>query len=226
MENNNMRGIWKLTALFVLAAVAIIAIGTTLSQGAEMRKINDRVAVYQGEMVKGDVQRFTDYMKANPNTKTLYMNSPGGLVSVGTRLGNVFSSNDDLIVAVAESDKCVSACAFAFLGANKQIINGKLAFHRAWTENRNKSVNEVFGEGQLAGGYLLYYVMDKGYNSQLMYLISSQTDRSTFIVFDNSEQLGNFFISVDKDTPVGEFLAPAGFSPEWLKQAIRKGSEL
>ena len=226
MDNDDMHGIWKLTALTVLVSVVLIAIGTTLSQGAEMRKINDRVAVYQGEMVKGDVQRFNDYMKANPSTKTLYMNSPGGMVGVGVELGNSFSENDSLIVAIAEGDKCVSACAFAFLGGNRQVIKGKLAFHRAWTESRDKSVNEVFADGQLAGGYLLYYVMDKGYNSQLMYLITSQTDRSTFLVFDSKEQLDNFFISTDKVTPVGEFLKPAGFSPEWLKQAIRKGSEM
>ena len=214
---------------FRINLLAIIAIAATLAPKAnagEIAQISPKVVVYSGEMFVGDADKMRKYLKANPSTGTVYLKSRGGMLVVGVNLGKLFAEYPALVVAVGEGDKCISACAFAFLGGNRQSLKGTLAFHRAWTEDRKLGVDAVFSEGQMAGSFMLFYLMDMGYNSQLAYIIMDKTSKHKFLVFYKKEDLDHFFVSMEKSTPIGDYLKPVGYSSHWLDRAIKPGSKM
>jgi len=222
---NDVKTPWKLTALVVLIVVVAFAFFTTLAKAHEITKIDNDAVLIKGEFKSGLTQQMRLYMDSNPQTTMVILNSNGGLFSEGILLGQLFNELK-LGAAVVEGDRCVSACAFAFLGGERQIVEGVLAFHRAWTDDREMSMNQVFADGQQIGGYMTWYIMSMGYNTQLAYFIQAKTSRNTYLVFKNKEDLDRMFVSMKPDTPVTKFLLPTGVSAEWMKDHLKAGGAL
>lgn len=69
-------------------------------------------------------------------TTAVYMNSDGGRVLDGLKIGEVFRKHG-VSAEVAYNQVCASSCAFAFLGAKFRSIrnSGKLLFHAPYINN-------------------------------------------------------------------------------------------
>lgn len=210
-----------LTVLLVVVA-AFAAWTTHKAYSEDLIKLTDEAVMFSGDFTQGSSQRLKFYLKKNPTTKSVVFSSNGGVLVEGINVG--FILNDKLMTAyVMEGDKCVSACAFAFLGATRQFADGALAFHAAWVDKTNfKSKNKMFLEGQMVGGYTLYYVMKMGYSSQLAYFIQAKTNKDTFLVLSVGD-LKTLFVSKDvAKTPLAKYNNWPIKDPEWLKKRIKK----
>lgn len=108
-----------------------------MSQWYDLRKLDDRIVFVSldksgevmflaGEFEEGlmDVVR----EKFSQRTRSIVMESPGGLVEEGIQLGNFIRENK---LDVYSGFECSSACAIAFLSGNERVLgsNGSLVFH-------------------------------------------------------------------------------------------------
>jgi ATP-dependent protease ClpP protease subunit len=71
----------------------------------------------------------------------VYLNSRGGFLSDGYKIGKVFKKYGVQAV-VEDGQKCSSACATAFLGAKYRIVspNGSLLFHAPYVDLKDKGI--------------------------------------------------------------------------------------
>ena len=215
---------WNITLLAVFIAVVVYAFSTMLAKGEELIPITSKIVLLKGEFTNGTTARVKWHLSANPQVNQIILHSNGGLFGEGVNLGLLLHERK-LIAVVMEGEKCVSSCAFAFLGADKQSMKGLLAFHRAWMTDRKVTQNKILGDGQQLGGYMLWYMLKVGYHSQFTYLITSQTDQNTFLVFDSKSSLDRLFVSVDPKRPIEDFIGKLGISSKWVKEHTKKSGE-
>jgi hypothetical protein len=132
------------------AAVAIIAIGALLVDRAvpalvemaiiytgdtELNKLAVRVGpdgdtlYVEGSYGLGGEELVRRALDHNPGIRTVVLAGPGGRISVGFELYEMFRERK---LATRVDDECASACTFAFLGGVERSISpgGQLGFHR------------------------------------------------------------------------------------------------
>ena len=223
--NNDVKTPWKITALVVLIALVAIFMSTLLVGAHEFTKSNETTVFMSGDIDAGATKELKAYLENNKKTDTIILSSRGGLFAEGIMLGLLFDEKG-LATVVLKNQYCISSCAFAFLGGKKQALNGTLAFHRAYTEDKSLGMNELFGEGQQVGGFTVWYLIKMGYNSQLAYFIQAKTSVNTFFVFTDKALLDMMFVSSDDNTPVSKFLEPTGVSAQWMNDRIKSGGGL
>lgn len=87
----------------------------------------------------------------------IYLNSGGGLLKDGFKLGYVFRKNSAYTI-VTNKQTCASACALAFLGGRTREINGdgKLIFHAPYHKNSLTGEPECISKSN-AGELRSYY---------------------------------------------------------------------
>jgi hypothetical protein len=91
-----------------------------------------------GEIRAGDANRLLDYIRSLPpkNNIAVYLNSPGGNLYEGMKLGRMFMT-ERIKTVVEGGEMCASACAIAFLGGRDRqgvkwmssTTNSRLGFH-------------------------------------------------------------------------------------------------
>ncbi len=132
------------------AAAAIIAIGTLLVDRAvpalvemaiiytgdtDLNKLAVRVGpdgdtlYVEGSYGLGGEELVRRALDHNPGLRTVVLAGPGGRISVGFELYEMFRERK---LATRVDDECASACTFAFLGGVERSISpgGQLGFHR------------------------------------------------------------------------------------------------
>jgi hypothetical protein len=132
------------------ATVSIIAVGALLVDRAlpallEMARIYtgdadlNQLAVWvgpegstlhvEGSYGLGGEEQVRRALDHNPGVRTVVLAGPGGRLSVGFELYDMFRERR---LATRVDDECASACAFAFLGGVERSISpgGRLGFHR------------------------------------------------------------------------------------------------
>ena len=132
------------------AAVAIIAIGALLVDRAvpallemaiiytgdtDLNKLAVRVGpdgdtlYVEGSYGLGGEELVRRALDQNPGIRTVVLAGPGGRISVGFELYEMFRERK---LATRVDDECASACTFAFLGGVERSISpgGQLGFHR------------------------------------------------------------------------------------------------
>lgn len=221
MTNNNVKTPWKITALVTLISVVGVFFWSLLAEAHEFT-VNNNNVVLSGDIDAGATKELEKVLDNNPSVDTVIMSSRGGSFVEGVLLGTMFHERK-LTTAVVSGQYCVSSCAFAFLGGHKQHLGGTIAFHRAWTDDRKIGANELFGDGQQVGGYMVWYIINVGYNSQLAYFIQAKTTKNTYLVITDKVDLDALFVSSDTNTPVSRYLNPTGVSAEWLRVRIKSG---
>ena len=220
MYNEDDNNYFKPLIITLLIAVFIMFF-TELLSANELHKRDATTVEFRGPFVEGTSAYMESYLKANPETTTVTFKSGGGLLAEGIYLGYLLEEYN--ITAIVEPKSyCVSACAFAFLGAPNQGVFGVLAFHSPFLMETDSipdnTVNSNFAQ---IGGLVLYYIMDQGYHSQLAYLIQTRTDRHTYLVFNNKSDLDVFYVG-DSSTPVGKFIEPLNITDAWIDGLIKK----
>lgn len=151
--------------------------------------------------------------------------SPGGLAMIGFNIG-YYMKEHGITAEVREGNMCVSACAFAFLMAEKKIMKGTLAFHHPY--NTNNEVSKIALEKQSleVGAIFMNYVMETGYGQWFPYFIITNTGPDVFYVISDWKEFEDRFWT-PKDTPYGEYFAQGHKGvEEWLSTKIMSSEKM
>lgn len=167
-------GRWAFAATSGAAAAAIVAVGALLIDRAvpalgemwniytgdtALNQLSVRVSAdgstlyVEGSYGLGGEELVRRALDQNPGIRTVVLAGPGGRLSVGFDLYDMFQERK---LATRVDDECASACAFAFLGGVERSISpgGRLGFHRG--SFPGLSDNDLFETNRDLRRFLLY----------------------------------------------------------------------
>lgn len=148
-ENGKYKLTWQTQVLRVLCAVVAfmvitlfltlainarelmrVAIGADEFRGGSVSAISARVVEVRGPLSAGIAGRLKDQLALQPETKTILLNSEGGWIREGDRIGRLVSQ---LGLDTHSSTECASACAAAFVHGRRRTLSQEavLGFHSA-----------------------------------------------------------------------------------------------
>lgn len=102
------------------------------------------IEVY-GELKPGTADAVERLVQANPQVRTIHLNSPGGLVREGLWLREVIFRHG---LDTYTSHACSSACTYAYLGGREQYLRrgARLGFHATSEENQSAAELKPFDD--------------------------------------------------------------------------------
>lgn len=172
-------------------------------EGEDMILFRGSMELYSGMMI-------IDAMEA-VDTKNLLIDSIGGMLSEGYVLGK-YIDQEDISVYIPENGVCISACAYAVMRSDYIENKGKgLFFHTPYLPiiETTESIQGIINGNQQMVLEITRWFIDAGYSMDLLELIFGSTNRNTFVVFENIENLEEF--------KVNEFSQKVEIKPEWFK---------
>ena len=145
-------------------------------------------------LTEGTADRVDSFLISNPDIREVAFNSLGGKAAEGVDLADVLYDHD-IKATVNTGYACLSACAYAFIGATDFRINGVVGFHNAHLPYpevaqipRDQLVNVSIHMGSIAASHFIR----NGFIMELPVVISAFTSKSQYIVFDNTDDLWDF----------------------------------
>lgn len=161
----------------VLGALAqpasAIEISKHASDSAEVNAIQLKGKIDDGDTF--DLQVYIANLPKKP-TVIVYMNSPGGNLREGMRLGRFFFNNK-IETSVETKTACASACALAFLGG-RDGATGK--------PHRTKASNSGLG----FHSFSREFDKDKRYDADDLKIVVQQTQSQVYLVADYLKEIG------------------------------------
>lgn len=134
----------------------------------------------EGEIKSGDYEQLQRVIDRT-GIKSISLNSSGGAAIEGYQIGYTIRKNM-MSTVIKKGNKCLSACAIAYLGGTNKYNYGILGFHVAWSQQSGKDFNEGMRSGQIIGSIDAIYSFNMGYTAQLNFIISQITSKEDFIV--------------------------------------------
>jgi len=134
----------------------------------------------EGEIKSGDYEQLQRVIDRT-GIKSISFNSNGGAAIEGYQIGYIIRKNM-MSTVIKKGNKCLSACAVAYLGGTNKYNYGILGFHVAWAQQSGKDFNEGMRAGQIMGSIDSIYSFNMGYTAQLNFIISQITSKEDFIV--------------------------------------------
>ncbi len=167
-------GRWAFAATSGAAAAAVLAVGaltvdravpalmemwsiytgdTALNQLAVRVGADGSTLFVEGSYGLGGEELVRQALDHNPGIRTVVLSGPGGRLSVGFELYDMFRERK---LATRVDDECASACTIAFLGGVERSISpgGRLGFHRG--SFPGLSDNDLFETNRDLRRFLLY----------------------------------------------------------------------
>lgn len=181
-----------------LTTSLIIALASTTSLSAEKLTrvdIGDKaILVIAGEFIEGTAARTDTFLNMNPDITEVAFDSRGGMAKEGVDLATVLYEQD-VKATVNKGFKCLSACAFAFLGASDMRIDGILGFHNGFLEKQEALAipkDDLVNMSIHLGTLTVMHFIENGFGFELPLVIAAATNKSTFIVFRDEVNLLKF----------------------------------
>lgn len=218
-------------ALALLVSAALIPICS--AQGQSIREVSAGNAVealtivIEGEFEPGLADRFERFMESeHPEAFTVALNSPGGSLIEGIKLGSLFRRYE-LWTSVerqlpyngsyAEFDTnaiCASACAIAFLGGKLRFLanDQQLGFHQFYRAKSATNLIEdyleeqdISGDSQLMSALLVSYLSELG-----------DIDLNLMLLAANTPPDEMYWVSLEEAAELN-ITSDSGWSPFWLE---------
>jgi len=131
-----------------------------------------KVVLAQGEIAAHSDRGFRSAMRRAGRGTPVILNSPGGNLAGGVRLGLAFREAG-VSVGVAPGGVCLSACAYALLGGvnRKVLAGGQFGVHSFATVGRapgRKPTRREIEEDREVNRFLRLYVKSLGVNPELI----------------------------------------------------------
>lgn len=165
------------------AALAVLTLGA-LAQPAGALEISKHASdsaevnaiLLKGSVDDGDTFDLKVYISKLPKKATVivYLNSPGGNLREGMRLGRFFYENK-IETAVETKTACASACALAFLGGRDD----------AGKPHRTKASNSGLGFHSFSRDF-----DNKSYSADDLKIVVQQTQTQVFLVAEYLKSIG------------------------------------
>ena len=201
--NNNIRKL--ASAAVLLGAMTLPATAVEISKHPSDNALVNAVSV-KGKIVDGDAYEVKSYIAKLPKkpVTVVYLDSPGGNLREGLKLGTAFY--DLKIETVVEAKaSCTSACALAFLGgrdmdgnaARTKFSSGQLGFHafsRDFNETMTYSANDL--------KVVLHRTQFEVFNIA-EYLRSIETNMDVVRIMLSAPPTGMHFVSDDTAIEIG-----------------------
>lgn len=189
--------------LFFASFLAVILPAEVCAKEMTFRMIynnHTNIVVSEGEISSNTPEIFDDFIKKNPFDGfnfEIHLNSPGGNLIGGMRLGNkigelglksaVISYRGDIEMP----GYCMSACALAFLGGNSRSLmeGSRLGFHQfssASSTGTMVQLKQTEVETQMLSGLVQQYIFSKGASPDL-FTIMAVTPPDEMYVPDRKE---------------------------------------
>ena len=156
--------------------------------------------IFSGDMVENTAY----YIKLAfllTNADTISLNSNGGLVFEGYKLGD-FISRNGINVLIDQNNHCYSSCAFAAIGSSNIQFKGNngLYFHSPHSRYFDPSLrlDDIEKNTEISTAIMIKYILDQGYNLQFAYTIIFETSKNFMMYIDNVEDLKKY----KKDNPL------------------------
>ncbi|GAA5316369.1 MAG: hypothetical protein AseanaTS_15730 [Candidatus Pelagadaptatus aseana] len=114
--------------LQIKEGVHLVVHGDSIPESDVRVSRDGRELVLSGGMNKGTTNRVIEVLEQNPGIEILHLNSVGGWLAEATMLSRVIKQHD---LTTYTSGRCMSACAYAFLSAQRRYLSeqGALGFH-------------------------------------------------------------------------------------------------
>ena len=122
-----------------MAGATVIAMTSMLCNSASAVDLGDatiglwtddeRVLVIDGDLGPNTVYNFKQNLNANPQVRTILLNSGGGIVSTGLDIAQIIA-NRQLDTWVPETAMCASACSVIFFSGTNRFAEGQLGVHQ------------------------------------------------------------------------------------------------
>jgi hypothetical protein len=157
----------------------------------------------QGELVLEDIDQFRAKASAANKTAIVLLDSPGGSLLAGIRIGK-FIRMKSWATAVAADTECASACAFAWLGGTKRFVSAtsRIGFHAAYTMAGGRVVESGAGNALLA-----MYLNELGLSEEAaFYITRTGGDSMQWLSYTDAAKYG---IEIEMLTPAVNTAAPA-----------------
>lgn len=113
----------------IAVLLALLAYTSTTPKGMALDfRLAEHTIYATGAIDKGDADKLAQLvrgkeLKSNSDDYTVRLNSPGGSLLEGMKIGNVIR-DAELETLVSRGDECASACALAFLGGTRRYATG------------------------------------------------------------------------------------------------------
>ncbi len=129
------------------------------------------------------------YMRDN-DVLSVTLSGNGGEYYAGLRLGRLIEKEGSAVI-IPTGATCVSACAFAALGADKIIVDGELWFHTPFlkvvpTNVTILEITQMFGRAYVD---MATYLISMGIPTSFGHDLLVQTTTNKFIVIDDGYQI-------------------------------------
>jgi hypothetical protein len=174
--------------LISLLSLATTASATDMSFSLEERDLRpnfdlDQWIFADGEISPGTFDKFQLFLKAHPSLiagATVILNSPGGSVAEGIKLGGAirdlhFRTDVGAVGNGAMSiapGLCLSACIYPYLGGEYRYLHqgSAIGVHRFSFSNTAISASEATETSQLLAGYIVEFLNKSRVNSDFFRL--------------------------------------------------------
>lgn len=102
-----------------------------------------RIIVLEGEFIRGDAEKFVEFVKKNKPIDEVLFSSPGGFLYEGLSLGRRMREFG-FLARIPNGATCASACAWAFLGGQLRIVDsgGRYGDHMATMISNDQLVSK------------------------------------------------------------------------------------
>jgi len=199
------------------------------------------ILAYSGPMAKTTTKIIQYFHKQYPYIHEITLNSTGGLVTEGIRLGMYFS-NTGMSVSISPNRVCLSACAYAFIGGTNYRIDGLLGFHTGFLMKRkdapvlkspkpdstgvSPAVNHAYEHGHYMGAFYSKWFMQNGFNINLFMTIAAKTTMDKFYVMNHEKELYQW-MARDNNSKVNDYTKFLVSKPKLTKGAtIMTGKDM
>ena len=198
----------QIGAIVLSLAVSPWSVSAATIQAVNMSSERSAGFLVSGEMADGDLLKLqTEIAKLPPDRAvTVYLDSPGGSLGEGVRMGQFFYSARIATAIKGQQGKCLSACAIAFLGGRdsasgqpKRIkpSTALLGFHafRLTFDDKKTYTAENMGEmiavtQRISYALIEYFREIKVEAKFLPLMLKAPTEQMRFVGNEEALQLG------------------------------------
>lgn len=156
----------------VLATTMLLAFEATAQELQDNDSVE--VIVLSGDVDKHMEAKLIKALEIYPNLKTVAVDSPGGYVHIGFRIGHLIRDNN-LNTFIYRNGSCASACTYIFMGGRYRGMQygGRLGFHpaRAGGFPGGIPLNDILLDGQRLGIDAIEYFVQMSVASKMLAIV-------------------------------------------------------
>lgn len=172
------------------------------STASAVVKVDGNTLTVSGNTTRIQAVAVVNALKYN-DIKRVRMWGSGGDFFSGLSIGHAFSQ-EGVDVIIPTGATCVSACAFAALGAKKVFLGGELWFHKPFKPRYSTvdRLEDIDRAGQNIGINLSYYIWELDHPIRFMFEVVGSTSHCKYVVISKTSSIRKLMSAGFDDKPV------------------------